>query len=288
MKILRFLPVAAIAMLAVSCQNGGGTLSESSTQTDSLMYYLGQMNAGDYLRQAQTDTMMKEASEKQAYLDGIKAGLGALREGNDNFNKGVMMGVQMAGQMLNFSEEMGVTVNKNQYVGSLSSALAADTMPNTQKAQMEFRRIMSDIDNAKKERDKVASQETLGQEAKAADLPKIDDDLYGKVTETTDGAILNEGDEVTTEIKVTQANGDPVNMPMSNKGKIGNNRNFPSIISNAMLNLKSGETGEFMTSAHALLGSRVKQMNMKPTDILKISVKATLVPQEENKDEKAK
>ena len=288
MKILRLLPLAGIAFLAVSCQNGGSGLSENASQTDSLMYYLGQMNAGDYFRQAQQDTVMKESSEKQAYLAGIRAGLGALKEGDETFNKGVMMGVQMANQMVNFSEEMGVTINKNQYVGSLSAALSADTMPNTQKAQMEFRRIMTDIDNAKKERDKVASQESLGQEAKSADLPKIDDDLYGKVTETTDGAILNEGDEVTAEIKITKADGESLNMPMSNKGKIGNNRNFPSVVSNAMLNLKSGETGEFMTSAHALLGNRAKQMNIAPTDILKMTITATVVPQEENKDEKAK
>ena len=107
MKLFKLLPIAAIACVAVSCQTGTGSgLSENSSQTDSLMYYLGQMNAADYLREATRDTTLKEVSEKQAYLSGVRAGLNALKEGNDNYNKGVMMGMQMASQMMSFSEQM--------------------------------------------------------------------------------------------------------------------------------------------------------------------------------------
>ena len=287
MKLLKILPAAAIAFLAVSCQNGaGGGLSESSSQTDSLMYYLGQMNAADYLREANRDTVMKEASEKQAYLSGVRAGLAALQEGNENYNKGVMMGMQMASQMMSFSEQMEVTINKNSYINSLTNTLMADTIPNTSMAQMEFRKVMGNIEAAKEARDKASSQESLKQVAEKAGLPKISDDLYGKVTANTEGEAFTEDQEVNVEATFTKEDGESINLPVSPKGKVGNKRNFPEVVSAAIMSLKSGESGEFMTSAHALLGQRVKQMDLEPSDVVKFTLTATAVPQEENKDAK--
>lgn len=284
MKLFKLLPIAAIACVAVSCQTGTGSgLSENSSQTDSLMYYLGQMNAADYLREATRDTTLKEVSEKQAYLSGVRAGLNALKEGNDNYNKGVMMGMQMASQMMSFSEQMKVEINKDSYINSLTNTLMSDSTPNTSMAQAEFRKVMSNIEAAKEARDKVASQESLKQVAESDGLPKISDDLYGKVTNTTDGEVLSEDQEVSVEATVTKTDGEKVNMPFSPKGKIGNKRNFPEIVSTAILSLKSGETGEFLTSAHALLGNRAAQMGLEPTDVLKVTLTATAVPQEEEK-----
>ncbi|MCH5242184.1 MAG: hypothetical protein J1F67_07140 [Muribaculaceae bacterium] len=282
MKFLRILPIAAIACLAVSCQNGSGSLSENSSQTDSLMYYLGQMHAADYLREANRDTTLKEASEKQAYLSGVRAGLAALKEGNESYNKGVMMGMQMASQMMSFTEQMGVDINKNAYISSLQGALMADSMPNTSQAQRDFRTVMQNIEAAKEARDKAASQESLNKVAASSDLPKINDDLYGKVTEANNDTIkLADGDEINLVAQVTKEDGENVNVPMSPKGKIGNKRSFPELVSTAVLTLKSGETGEFLTTAHALLGSRASQMNLEPTTVLKLTLTPTLVPKEE-------
>ena len=287
MKLFKILPLAAMACIAVSCQTGTGSgLSETSSQTDSLMYYLGQMNAADYLREANRDTVLKEQSEKQAYLNGVRAGMAALKEGNENYNKGVMMGMQMASQMMSFSEQMDVTVNRDAYVNSLSGAIMADTMPNTGNAQMEFRKVMGNIEAAKEARDKVSSQESLKQVAEKAGLPKISDDLYGKVTNTTDGAAFTEDEDVSVEATFEKENGEVINVPVSPRGKIGNKRSFPEIISNAIMTMKSGETGEFLTSAHALLGARAKQMKMEPTDVVKVTLTATAIPQEDNKDAK--
>lgn len=284
MKLFKLLPIAAIACVAVSCQTGTGSgLSENSSQTDSLMYYLGQMNAADYLREATRDTTLKEASEKQAYLSGVRAGLNALKEGNDNYNKGIMMGMQMASQMMSFAEQMKVEINKDSYFNSLTNALMSDSTPNTSMAQAEFRKVMSNIEAAKDARDKTASQESLKKVAETAGMPKISEDLYGKVTNTTDGEALVENQEVNVEATVTKTDGENINMPISPKGKIGNKRNFPEIISSALLTLKNGETGEFLTSAHALLGNRAIQMGLEPTDVIKVVLTATVVPQEEEK-----
>ena len=279
MKILRFLPIAAIAFAAVSCQNGtGSSLSENSSSTDSLMYYLGQMNAADYLREASRDTTMKETSEKQAYINGVRAGLAALKEGNDAYNKGIMLGIQMASQMVSFSEQMDVQINKNTYVGSLSSAIMADTIPNTGMIQTEFRKVMQNIENAKNLKDEAASRESLSKVAASASLPKIGDDLYGKVVEAAQGDSLVDGSEITLVAQVTKEDGEAISMPLPSKGKLGNKRNFPEVITDALLTLKSGETGEFMTTAHALLGARAKQLGLEPTDVLTLKLTPTIVP----------
>ena len=283
MKILRLLPVAAIACLAVSCQNGSGSsLSENASQTDSLMYYLGQMNGADYLREADRDTTMKESSQKQAYLSGVKAGLAALKDGNDAYNKGVMLGMQMASQMMSFCEQMDVEINKSSYVNSLSATLMADTLPNVNVAQSDFRKVMQNIENAKNEKDQAASRESIRKVAEADKLPKISDDLYGKPSDKVDGDSIVSGKEINLVAEITKENGDKVNLPLPPKGVVGNRRNFPEVLSEALETLKSGQTGEFLTTAHALLGNRAGQLNLEPTDVLKLKLTPTLVPVEED------
>lgn len=280
MKILRLLPVAAIACLMASCQNGGGSsLGENASQTDSLMYYLGQMNGADYLREANRDTTLMEASEKQAYLSGVRAGLAALKEGNEAYNRGVMLGMNMASQMMGFSEHMGVEINKNTYISSLSATVMADTLPNMNEVQTNFRQVMQNIEQGKQERDKAASQESLKKVAENSGLPKISDDLYGKATDAGEGAKLAENDEVTVVAKITTESGEAVGYPVTPQGQIGNKRSFPAeVISEAMKTLKSGQTGEFLTTAHALMGSRAQQLGLEPTDVLKMTLTPTLVP----------
>ena len=287
MKILRFLPIAAIACLSVSCQNGGGSsLSENASQTDSLMYYLGQMNGADYLREADRDTTMKEASQKQAYLSGVKAGLSALKDGNEAYNRGVMLGMQMASQMMSFCEQMDVDINKSSYINSLTSAVMADTLPNTSLAQTEFRKVMQNIEAAKKAKDDAASRESIKKAAESANLPKITDDLYGKATDKVEGDSITKGAEINLTAEFTKENGETINIPCPPKGVVGNKRNYMEVLSDAIETLKSGQTGEFLTTAHALLGNRAAQMNLEPTDVIKIKITPTLVPATEEEKEK--
>lgn len=288
MKFLRILPVAAIACLAVSCQNTGGSLPETASQTDSLMYFLGQMHAADYLRDANRDTTLREMSQKEAYIAGVRAGLSALKEGNENYNKGVMMGMQMAGQIMSFAEHYDVTIDKNYYVSSLRSALVADTLPNLGEIQTQFRTVMTNIEAEKTRRDKESSREGLTAEAAKDNLPKITDDLYGKTTVSNDSAVLVKGDEVAVMAVVTKLDGEKINMPMPPKGKVGNNRNFPEVINDALLTLKNGETGEYLTSAYALLGNRAEQMGLQSSDVLKLTLTPTLLPKPEEETKATK
>lgn len=284
MKILRFLPIAAIACAAVSCNNGGSSLSENSSQTDSLMYYLGQMNGSDYLRDAARDTALNETSQKQAFLSGLKAGMNALKDGDEAYNKGVMQGMTMASQIMGFCEQMGVEINKSAYISSISNTILADSMPNLNEVQSEFRKVMQNIEENKRQKDEAESRESIKKVAETSGLPKITDDLYGKPTDKVQGDSIKKGDDVTLVAVITKENGETVNLPLPPKGEIGNKRNFPDILSDALETLKSGQTGEFLTTAHALVGPRAMQFNLQPADVLKLKLTPTLAPKEENKD----
>lgn len=287
MKFLRILPIAALAITAVSCQNGGSGLSENSTSTDSLMYYMGQLRGIDYMRQSNVDTTMKEATQKQAFVAGLTAGLNALKENQELYNQGYMMGVQLSQEIINYSENMGVTIDKNVFINSLSATINADTLPNASKIQNDFRLVMANIEAQKEAADKAASQESLAQEAEKDKLPRISDDLYGKVTVKNDSTKLKDGDEVAVKAQITKMDGENIYYPIAPKGTIGNKRSFNDVVKDALLSLKSGETGEFLTTAHALFGMRAKQMGLEATDVVKMTVTGTLIPKaEEPKEEK--
>ena len=280
------MPFAAAACILVSCHNmGGGSLSDGSTQGDSLLYFTAQGEGVNYMRQAERDTAMKEASAKQAYIAGVKAGLTAMKEGDENYNKGVMAGVNMAMQIEGYCKAMDVTMDKSLFVGGLESVMNSDSLPDMQKLQLEMRRLQSEIEMAKKEKDEAASRLSLSGEAKKNDLPKISDDLYGKVTESNDSVALKDGDEVSLDVKIEQIDGKDVRYKVPVKGVVGK-PTIPEVISDALLQMKSGETGEFLTSAHALIPGGSKRYDLEPTEVLKLTIKASVIPAEETADKK--
>lgn len=285
MKTIKFLPVVALAILGVSCQNGGGNgLSSDSTKADSLMYYLGQMRAVDYDREAKRDTTLDSPEAKRAFLQGFQAGMSGMRADDEAYNRGFMQGMQMAVNMKEFTENYDVQLNGQVFMNSLKSGLSADSLPDSRELQKDFRNVMNAITTEKENKDKEAARLTLNEEAAKLDLPKINDDLYGKVTETTDGEQLKMDDDVTMEVKVAKIDGSSFNSSLPSKGKIGA-RNFPNPLTDALVSLKNGETGKFATTAMALYGSRCKQLGLEPTDFLTFTLKADLV-KEEPKDKK--
>ena len=283
MKLIKLLPIAALAIIATSCQNtGSGSLSKDSTPADSLMYYLGQMRAADYAREAKRDTTMDNAAAKRAYLQGFQAGMNGMRADDEAYNRGFQQGVQMAMNMHEFSENYDMKLNGQVFLGSLSACLAADSLPESREIQQEFRKVMNSITTAKENRDKEASRETLTQVAAKLNLPKIADDLYGKVTETTEGEQIKEGDEVKLDVKAEKADGSSFKGNLPTRGKVGA-RNFPEPLNDAIISLKDGETGHFATTAMALYGQRCKQMGLEPSDIITFTLKAETIKEEADK-----
>lgn len=276
--------MAAIALLAASCQNGGGSsagLSENSTQADSLMYYLGQWRGGEYKKTAQNDTTLLTPDSENGFLQGVKAGLNAIKADDEVYNKGLMQGISMAMNMVQFAQDYGITLDKQVFIESLTAAIKSDSVIDVSKMQREFRQVLNKVDSEKNEKDQKESQENLAQAVKQMNLPKISDDLYGKITKTTNGDSITPGDMVQLECKIYQLDGKEINAPLPPTARVGT-PGIPPVINQALRDMKSGETGEFITTSKAIFAKRGSQFDLKPTDVLKIVITAELKPEDKN------
>lgn len=290
MKIKSFLMMAAAGLVLASCQ--GGTSSEGNgnglgalkdaTPADSLIYYFGQMRGAEYQRQAERDTTLADAQAKKAYIQGVQAGLNAVKNENEAYNQGLFLGMQMAMNIQQFKEDYGVDLNKRLFVKSISNAINADSLDNQQEMQREFYKIIGKFNEEKETREKAAATETLSREAKSMNLAKISDDVYGEVTAKTDSVALKAGDSVMMDIKLTQPDGKELNAPLPVKGKIGA-RNIMAPVNDMLKTMKSGESAKFITSARALFGARVSQLGLEPADVVVVNLKASLLPEEPKK-----
>ena len=279
MKIKSNLSIAGAALMLAACQGasekGGKSLADipNATAADSLIYYFGQMRGAEYQREAERDTTLDTDQAKKAYVQGVQAGLNAAKANDEAYNRGLFLGMQMAMNMQQFKDEYDVQLNKKVFVESLSDAISADSVQDAREMQKEFYRIMGSFNEQKEKRDKEAADAALTQEAAKLKLAKISEVLYGEVTAKNDSAKIKTGDNVVMEIKLSNAGGKEIEAPLPSRGKVG-----------ALTALKTGETGKFVTSAQALFGQRCQQIGMKPADAVVFTMKASVAPSDEAKD----
>lgn len=132
----------------INCTNkkeANPTKTVLSTSVDSLMYYLGQIDANKYISEAVKDSTLRDSKEKQDFLKGFVKGLNALKEGEPSYNKGILQGSQIAGQIRIFSKEMGVDISTRYYIGALTNSIMSDTLFNSENYYLDFRKIMDNI-----------------------------------------------------------------------------------------------------------------------------------------------
>ena len=201
MKFKSFLCMAAAGLMLASCQNnsatGAGSASEAA-KADSLMYYFGQFRGIEYKRTAETDTTLSSEDARHEYLRGVQAGLNAVKAGNEAYNQGVSLGMQMAMNMAQFSDDYGVKLSNRGFLKGLREALESDSVADQNEMQKEFYRILGEFNTAKENRDKEAATAALVKEAGAKKLSKITDNLYGSVG-NAQGEKLKAGDKVVPE-----------------------------------------------------------------------------------------
>ena len=288
MKIKSILTIAAAGLMLASCQGGAGSdgkgLGEikNATAADSLVYYFGQMRGAEFKRQAERDTTLAEAQSRKAYIQGVQAGLNAVKNADEAYNQGLFLGMQMAMNIQQFKEDYDVELNKRVFVESLSNAVNSDSLSNPQEMQREFYKIMGKFNEQKEERDKAAASESLSQEATNLKLSKIADDVYGEVTVKNDSVALKDGDNVKMDLSLATVAGKELNAPLPTRGKIGA-RNIVAPVNDMLRSLKSGETGKFITPARALFGPRVAQLGLEPSDVVVVTLKASILPDEDAK-----
>lgn len=279
-----FLSTAAASLcLLTACQQSGGngaSMPSNASAADSLIFYLGEVYAAQYKNEAKADTTLDTPEAKRAYLEGVKAGINLPKDNDDAYNKGLQVGMQMATSVAQFNKEYNVTLNKTVYLSSLTGFVMSDSAVNQRDAQKEFGRLMQQFQEEKENRDREAAIETLSQAVAGKGYDKITDDLYYKITAKNDSAEIKNGDMVNPQIEVKKLDGESVYFTLPARGRVGA-PNFKPVINDALMKLRSGETGEFMTTAHALFGARAQQMGMEPSEVLVYTLCASIAPEKD-------
>lgn len=284
MKIKSILTLAAAGLMLAACQNqdrpvADGAALKGASAADSLVYFFGQMRGAEYQRDAKKDSLMLSDDYQRAYIKGVQAGMNAIKD-DDAYNQGLFLGIQMARNFDQFQKDYNIKLDKKIFIESLMAAMANDSIGGAQDMQREFYRLMGQFNDEKAERDRAEARVNLDQEAKKLNLPKISDDLYGTITEKTEGAQFADGNPVELDIKLNATDGSEVRAPFPSKTKIGA-RNMPTPVTDALLKMKDGETGKFATTAQALFGQRCSQMRIEPSQVVIATIKAKTISEDD-------
>ncbi|MDE7159770.1 MAG: hypothetical protein K2O24_02850 [Muribaculaceae bacterium] len=243
-----------------------------ASQTDSLMYWLGQVNAIEYLNQAERDTTLKTFEARKEFLRGLRVGLDAIKE-MEPYNTGVWQGVQMAINLHELAKEYpDLKFNDAIMTRSMAEALVADSTPDAAKAQANFERIFSAMEAEKAERELAASIKDLPAVAKKLGMTEVAPHLFSKTITPGNGAPLQRGEKVATQITVTRTDGTPVRLPLPKEVQIGA-RYVSRVLTEALTTMNMNGVSTFATSAYALFGKRCESLNLQPSEVLTVEIK---------------
>ena len=264
-------------MLASCSNEKGGDAGRSIadygelTTADSLLYYFGQLRAADYWQYAKSDSVLASRESRDEYLKGLRAGLDAARTG-DAYNQGLYVGVQLAMNMKEFTDEYGVELNRKLVYNAIEDGLANDSAVNTVEANRMFRQVLEVLNTQKEAKDRETSIATLSEAAKAGKWQKISDTLYGGLVKAAgEGAVVKTGDMVGIEVEINDTDGREIDRRSMERTRVG--QSFPGPITDAINTMKIGETRTFYTTAPAMFGRMMGRYNLKATQVLAFTVK---------------
>lgn len=265
----------AILALATSCGGRGRSISDykGATTGDSLLYYYAQLRAYEYMQDAENDTTMMSEESRKRYIDGVRAGIEAIREGskNETYNRGVRQGARMAMRFLEFEENFNMDLDDDIFFEALEYRLAfPDSAINAKIAQKEFHALYERVRAARREADRRNVSMSLTEEARKHNLSKLRPDLYYRISRKGYGRYARQGDAIDITVDYWKENGENLGMPKSNHVIIGS-PGFPEVLSEAYSRLNEGSTGVFATTAEAVFKSRAEIMGLDPSDLLIIS-----------------
>ena len=285
MKIKNIFAIATVGLMMAACGGSGQqneavkeAAAEENAKADSLMYCFGQMRGAEYLREAEKDSTFATEQAQKEFISGVQAGLRAVRANHDAYNRGVMLGIQMATNIGQFEKDYGVKLPSASFIKGIREMIATDSVSNPDEMQAEFYRLKGDFQRAKEERDEQAAEAALTTAAKEKNYTAVTKGLF-MVKESTDSTHLKVGDRVQLDAKLTSLDGKELKWPFPTQYKIGQRKDF--ILNDALVSVASGQTGRFMTSAQALFGQRASQLGLNPADVVLMELTPTLMPEEE-------
>lgn len=245
---------------------------KNATEADSLIYYFGQLRAVDYWQYAQQDSVLKTRESRDQYIKGLKAGLDAAND-NDAYNQGLFVGIQLAMNMKEFQEGYDCKFDRKILLNAIEDGLINDSIVDAGEANAKFREIHSQLNEKKEAADREKAIAALAKDAAEQKWVKINDNLYAAPTAlvASDGKKMELGDFTSAEIEIATLEGRVIDIRPTDAFKVGNS--YPGPITDAVLTMKENEKRSFYTTAPAVMGRYYERYNLKPDQILKVTIK---------------
>lgn len=275
--LLYVLAIALCAGLTQCGQKKGKALSDfhNPTEFDSLLYYYGEMQACDYLQRGVNDTTMLTEEQRQLYLDGVRAGMDALRQGakNEIYNQGVRRGARMARKILAFEKAYDLTLDEDVVFESLEYVLKNPGVHvDGIKSQENFYRLYDRVRANHRNRVHAKAMRNLADEAADLKLTRLDSNLYYRITHDGGGEYPKAGDAVFVAMDFEKIDGTNLGMPATERVVIGAPGVMP-VMNRIYSCLAQGSSGVFATTAYAVFGVRAELTGLKPDEVLIITAK---------------
>lgn len=273
-----FLSCAAGSLILASCggnENSGSIRQlgdyKDATEADSLIYYFGQLRAVDYWQYASQDTVMKTRESRDEYLNGLRAGLDATKQ-SDAYNQGLYVGIQLAMNMKEFQESYNCKFDRKILVNAIADGLLNDSIIDAGEANSKFREVLENMNLKKEEADKRNAIAALAEDAKAGKWTKISDVLYAGPAggENKGGKTLTQGQTVSAKIEISTMEGRVIDIRPADSMIVG--QSYPGPITDAVMTMTENESRTFYTTAPAIMGRYYERYNLKPTQIMKLTI----------------
>lgn len=281
MKTIKFLLGSALTLFCLAGVTAcGGSDSakglssiKNATESDSVLYYFGQVTGQEYWRAADHDTTLQSEDARQAYLRGIRAGMNAVTSDDEQYNTGLMRGMQMAMNIIEFEKTYGVKANPKIFIESLTAALANDSAVE-KDAQANFYAVLGRVSAAQEEKDRQEAATILNEYIKRTPMKQISADLYAKVLQKGDSAKLEKGQKVKIEVSATNDKGEEIGVPFPKDLEIGS-RYSNDVLDKALTTMTNGEKTLFATTAFALFGQNADRLGVEPNSIVLLTISAS-------------
>ncbi len=273
-KILLPILLFAISLGVVSCRQNerGFSLTDISnpTASDSLMYYLGQIRAVKYWKDAENDSTLHDPDAKEDYMEGMKDALKALGK-SDAYMMGLLEGAQQAENISTYANSYGMKFNPDIMIRSMYSALQADSVDNLPEIRKHFYAIRNAMEQDRDERDTEHASAALTKAAEQLGMTRLTPDLWKKILVNGTGDKVERGDRIGVAMQMTTIDGHKIPIHLPTQLVLGG-RVISTVFTDAGLSMRYGETSEFATTALAIFGSHAAQLDLKPETVLIIKI----------------
>lgn len=276
-KLLNYSLLPAVALLLFSCGKGEPSAMTDINQAnaaDSMMYYLGEMQASTYWQDAETDTLLATQEARDQFVKGVRD---AIEMGTENaaYNRGLQLGLRLSLRLEEFKGRYGLTFPASVLVGALKANLEKDNRQGVVDAQKGFYKIKDRLELEAAGRELQGSKILLQKKGEEMGFKMINDTLYAKpATPATNGPLFKVGERLAVDVSASTLEGrEIVARQFPDSITIGEGR-VPNVVREGILTMTSGQTRTFMTTPRTLFGKRYKAYNLPSDEPVIFTVKA--------------